>query len=270
MKKIKIGIIGCGAIGTSLAKIIRRELSGGFCVVAVCDSEEEKARALLKICPQGRVMDVRRLIAVSDLVVEAASAAVSYSVARQSLSAGKSILVMSIGGILGREMDLFSISRKTGAKFLLPSGAVCGLDGIRALSLAGISSVTLNTRKPPKALAGAAFLKTHKIDLSGIKKKTLIFSGSATEAVRAFPQNINVVALLQLAAGPRVRVRVKIWADPALRRNVHEIEVESGAARLKMSCENTASPDNPKTSYLAVLSAAASLAGFSDAVRIGS
>ncbi len=270
-KKLKVGIIGCGAIGTSLARIIEGQLSEKFSVVAVCDVFPKKAEALLNICRRAKVLaDVRRLIDVSDFVIEASSASVSYRFARQSLSAGKSILVMSIGGILGREKGLFAISRRTGARFLLPSGAVCGLDGIRALSAVGISSLTLNTSKPPEALAGAAFFKTHKVDLGGIKKKTLIFSGYAAQAVRFFPQNINVVALLQLAAGPRVKVKVQIWADPALRRNVHEIDVESKAARLKISCENTASPDNPKTSYLAILSAAASLAGFSDAVRIGS
>lgn len=270
-KKLKVGIIGCGAIGTSLAKIIEGRLSEKFCVVAVCDAQTAKAQALLRICPRARALaDARRLIAVSDLVIEASSASVSYRFARQALSAGKSILVMSIGGILGKEKGLFAISRNTGARFLLPSGAICGLDGIRALSAVGISSVTLNTSKPPKALAGAAFFKTHKVDLAAIRKKTLIFSGYAAQAVRFFPQNINVVALLQLAAGPRVKVKVQILADPALGRNVHEIDVESKAARLKISCENTASPDNPKTSYLAILSAAASLAGFSDAVRIGS
>ncbi|MDD5020163.1 MAG: DUF108 domain-containing protein [Candidatus Omnitrophica bacterium] len=269
-KKLKVGIIGCGAIGTSLAKIIESRFSEKFCVVAVCDAQIAKAKALLRICLRAKVLEARRLIAASDLVIEASSASVSYRFARQALSAGKSILVMSIGGILGKEKGLFAISRKTGARFLLPSGAICGLDGIRALSAVGISSLTLNTSKPPKALAGAAFFKTHKVDLSGIRKKTLIFSGYADQAVRFFPQNINVVALLQLAAGPRVKVKVQIWADPALCRNVHEIDVESKAARLKISCENTASPDNPKTSYLAILSAAASLAGFSDVVRIGS
>ncbi len=268
--KLKVGIIGCGAIGTSLARIIERQLSEKLSIVAVCDACQKKAEALLRICRRAKVLDAAHLIAASDLVVEAASAAVSYSIARQSLSAGKGILSMSIGGILGREKELISISRKTGARFLLPSGAICGLDGIRALSAVGISSLTLNTSKPPKALAGAAFFKTHKVDLAGIRKKTLIFSGHAAQAVKFFPQNINVVALLQLAAGPRVKVKVQIWADPALRRNVHEIDVVSTAARLKISCENTASPDNPKTSYLAILSAVASLAGFSDAVRIGS
>ncbi|MFA5039782.1 MAG: aspartate dehydrogenase domain-containing protein [Candidatus Omnitrophota bacterium] len=267
LKKIKVGIVGCGAIGGSLARMIKKDLSPFFKLAAFCDPREDRARNLLKLWPQAKVLPVSALIRSCDLVIESASAAVSGEIAELTLRAGKSILAMSIGGILGKEKELARIAEKKGGRFLLPSGAICGLDGIRALSLAGISSLTLNTYKPPAALVGAPYLKERGIDLSGITQETLVFSGNAKEAVKAFPQNINVVALLQIASG--VCVQVKIWARPGLQKNIHEIQVLSAAANLKIQCENSASPDNPKTSYLAILSAAAALKGFSQAVRVG-
>lgn len=268
MNKIKVGIIGCGAIGTSLARIIKKDFPV-FSIVAICDQAEEKTRSMLELWPKAKVSTISGVIKSSDLVIESAGAPVSYDIAKKSLLAGKSILAMSIGGILGNQKELADIAAKKGGKILLPSGAICGLDGIKALSLAGITSLTLNTYKPPKALAGAPYLKKNNIDVSSIDKETLIFSGSAKEAVLEFPQNINVVALLQIAAGAAVDVRVKIWAKPGLEKNIHEIEVLSQASNLRISCENEASPYNPKTSYLAVLSAAATLKAFSGSIRIG-
>lgn len=267
MKTINVGLVGCGAIGTSLAKMIKKDLSSDFCVVAVCDQDESRAQKLRELWPEAQISSLESLIHSCEFVIEAASASVSYDVAKMSLQAKKTVLTMSIGGILGKEKELSLLAEKTGGKLLLPSGAICGLDGIKALALAGISSLTLNTYKAPRALTGAPFLKEKGMDLSKITQETLVFSGTAEEAVRGFPQNINVVALLQIASG--ISVRVKIWARPGLERNIHMIEIVSGAANVKIECENAPSPDNPKTSYLAILSAAAVLKGFSQAMRVG-
>ena len=268
--KIKIGLVGCGAIGKSLALMVKERLKETFEITALCDLDETRAENLRKILGCGRVVPLNKLIIQSDLVIEAASAKVSFELAQTALEKKRDILLMSIGGILGHEQKLFSIARRNKRRILLPSGAICGLDGVKALSLVGIDRVTLKTFKPPQALKGASFVVKNKIDLDDIKEEKVIFSGTAQEAVEAFPQNINVVALLSIAASGLVVPRVQIYASPHLQRNVHLIEVESKAARLEIRCENVASPDNPKTSYLAILSAVAMLSGVSDVVRIGS
>jgi len=269
MKKLKIGIVGCGAIGTSLAVLINKRLNNAR-VVSLCDVDEAKARALKKKLKYGSVRSLQQVIKTCDIVVEAASAKFSFEIAKQVLLGRKDVLVMSIGGVLGREKKLFDIAKKNSARIYFPSGAICGLDGLKALIPAGIDGITLRTMKPPRALEGADYIVRNKIDLSLIKTDKVIFSGNAYEAVKAFPQNINVVALLSIAACGIAVPNVEIIASPGSTRNIHIIEIRSKAARLLIRCENVPSPDNPKTSYLAVLSAFSVISGISDVVNIGS
>jgi aspartate dehydrogenase len=267
--KLRIGIVGCGAIGSTLAKLIQKRFKKDVVITALCDTDAARAEGLKKEIRGSRVAGLDKLIALSDLVVEAASAKISFEVAQKALSAKKQVLVMSVGGILGKEKRLFDLAARCRAKIFFPSGAICGLDGIRALSLSRIKKITLTTMKPPQGLRGADYLLKHKISVDGITEDKVVFEGSALEAVKAFPQNINVVAVLSLAAAGQVVPTVKIVASPSLKRNVHLVDVESEAARIKIRCENVPSPDNPKTSYLAILSALATIAGILDRVKIG-
>jgi len=268
-KKLKIGIVGCGAIGSTLAVLLQKKFAKNIKIVALCDIDMKRARLLAGKVKEADAVSLEKLIKASDLVVESASAKVSFEIAQKALYAGKEVLVMSVGGILGKEKRLFDLAEKKKTKIFFPSGAVCGLDGIRALSLSKIKKITLTTMKPPQGLKGASYLLKHNISLDGITGDKVVFQGSAMEAVRAFPQNINVVAVLSLAAKGQVTPRVKIVASRSLKRNVHIIEVDSDAAHLKINCENVPSPDNPRTSYLAILSALAVIAGILDPVKIG-
>lgn len=268
-KKLKVGIVGCGAIGGGLAVLLKKKYGGRLRIVALCDADEEKAVALKRKIGEGRTASLEKAIALSDLVIEAASAAVSFNVARRCLKKGRDVLVMSVGGILGKEKGLYRIAASEKARLYFPSGAICGLDGIRAMSLCGIKKIVLRTSKPPQALEGAPFIVKNSIDLENLKEEKVIFRGAAKEAVSAFPQNINVVAVLSLAAGSTVDPEVEICAVPGLSRNMHKIEVESEAGQISIRCENVPSPDNPKTSYLAILSAAAAIGRILDDVQIG-
>jgi aspartate dehydrogenase len=268
-KTLKIGIVGCGAIGRSLSRLLDETPERGFEVVAFSDVDLSKAETLRLELKRGQVVSLEKLVELSDLVVEAASAKAAFEVIKAALKKKKDVLIMSIGGVLGKEKELFEISQSSGANVYFPSGAICGLDGIRALSLAGIDEITLKTLKPPAALKGADYIREQKIDLDVIKEEKVIFQGSASEAVRAFPQNINVVALLSLAARGEVVPQVRIVVSPGLKRNVHMIEVKSKAAHLKITCENVPSPDNPKTSYLAILAALATILKVKETVCLG-
>lgn len=261
MRKKRIGIVGCGAIGRSLAKFIDKELFAYAKLSVICDLDLSRAASLEKALTRSKpsITNLDTLIKKSDLVIECASAKVSYQVVRKSVLKGKDVLVMSIGGLVTKAKELFGLAKKNKVLIYLPSGAICGLDGIKALSLAGIKKVSLITRKPPKSLENVGI----------IKKEKVIFKGNALEAIKKFPKNINVSVLLSIAGIGAKKTEVKIITSPKFKRNSHEVLIESKAGTIKTLCENVAFVENPKTSYLAALSAMAVLKGIFNRVRIG-
>jgi aspartate dehydrogenase len=160
------------------------------------------------------------------------------------------------------------LAEKHGCRIRVPSGAVAGLDGMKGAREGGITSVTMETRKPPRGLAGAPWIEQQKIDLDSITKETLVFEGPATEAVKAFPANVNVVAAVSLASIGPARTRIKIYAVPGQERNQHRVTVEGEFGRLTIEIENVPS-ENPRTGKLSYLSAIAMLRELGASVQIG-
>ena len=256
----RIGIVGCGTIGRFLAKRIEKEFKESAKVVGLCDIDKKKAEELARTL-SGRVniFTLKDLIDKADLIIEAASGSISANICRKALSKSKDIMVMSIGGILKDSKRLFALASRKGAKIILPSGAICGLDGLKSAGASRIDSVTLTTRKPPRGLKGAPYIVKKKIDLDSIKNERLIFKGTAHEAVSAFPKNINVSALLSIAGIGAKKTKVCIITSPKYKRNVHEVEAKGDFGRLSTRTENLPFSENPKTSFLAALSAIATL-----------
>ncbi len=272
MDKIKIGIAGCGAIGGSLAKFIVKELSSQAKLCGLYDIDPSKSRKLSKSISKKKNLSVnslRQLIARSRLIIEAASAVSSRGIARSSLNRGRDIMIMSTGGVAGQIKELSRLAKKNNAKVYIPSGAISGVDAVKASRMGRIKSVTLSTRKNPMSFKGVKYIENRGIKPERIKRDTVLFSGPAKEAVKYFPQNINVAAVLSLAGIGRERTTVKIIATPAVKRNIHEIKIESAAGTITTRTENVLHPENPKTSFLAVLSAMATLRQIMEPVRIG-
>ena len=269
MKLKKIGIVGCGVIGSEIAKAICSDFKDAATLSALYDIDNNKAQKLAVLLKKRNIVvsSLKELIKKSDFVVEAASARVSPDIARQALSAKRDCMIMSVGGLL-EAADIFKLAKKKGCFVYVPSGALCGIDGLKAHKLAGIKKLTLVTRKPPQALKDSPYVIQHKLNLEEIKKETEIFEGSAQDAVSNFPQNINVAAVLSLAGMGKEKTRVKIICSPNS-KNIHEIEIESDAGKTFIRCENNPAPGNPKTSYLAVLSAIATLKQIFEPVKIG-
>ncbi|MDD5135955.1 MAG: DUF108 domain-containing protein, partial [Candidatus Omnitrophica bacterium] len=165
--------------------------------------------------------------------------------------------------------ELLKKAEKKGVRVYIPSGALCGIDGVKSASAGRIDSVTLTTRKPPRGLAGAPYLKENKIDLDKITGKTIVFEGSAEEAIKGFPQNVNVSAALGLAGIGAKKTRVRLVTSPDYTKNIHEVEIVGECGRIFTRTENVPSKANPKTSGLAVFSAISTLAGITRSVRIG-
>ncbi|MBN2097444.1 MAG: aspartate dehydrogenase [Candidatus Omnitrophica bacterium] len=269
-RKKKIGIIGCGTIGAELVKAIEERFSAQAELVAVCDIDQHQAEQLKRLSSaKPQILPADELIKVCDLVIEAAEAAVSFEIAQKTLTLGKDVMIMSVGGILEKRVELFKLAEEKTAHIYIPSGAIAGIDAVQAAKVANISSATLVTRKPPEGLAGAPYIKEKKIDLAKIKEETVIFAGTAAEAIKGFPKNVNVSATLSLAGIGAAKTKVKIITSPSYKTNTHEIELEGDFGKLACRTENLPSPANPKTSYLASLSAIATLSNILSNVKIG-
>lgn len=269
MDKVKVGIIGCGTIGSSLAGWVVKRFSRHARVAFLSDRNLPQA-VRLRGHLGGRISIVPwpELIRRSDVIVEAASSAVSARIAEEALRRHKKILVMSAGGLLGFHR-LGKILGHTRGRLWVPSGAIAGVDGLAAAREGKIRRVVLITRKPPRGLKDAPYFRKRNFPRLRGRREVLVFRGPAARAVREFPQNINVAAVLSLAGiGPR-RTQVEIWTSRAYRRNQHEVLVEGDFGRLKAVTSNVPAPGNPKTSTLAVLSAAAVLREIFSSVEIG-
>lgn len=267
---VNIGLVGCGAIGAEIAKAVDRGAIEAR-MVAVCDHNPKTASELIDSLEHKPVKArLDELVSLSDIVVEAASQKAVPAVSRAALENGKSLMIMSVGALADGKLlsEVRRLAREHGSRVYLPSGAIAGLDGLKSASVGGISRITLTTTKNPLGLSGAPYILEKGIDLSALSRPTLIFEGSALEAVKAFPANVNVAATLYLAAG-ETHVQVKVVADPKIQINRHEITVEGDFGRMTATVENVLSPRNPKTSYLAALSAIATLRSIVEPVKIG-
>jgi aspartate dehydrogenase len=262
-----IGIVGCGAIGRALINAVA---AGTLAVriAGVTSRTERGARdflATLQDAPPYLPSD--KLIAASDLVIEAAGGAVVPSLAEKVFAAGKDLMVISVGALLDHP-EIIETSRRTGCRLYLPSGAIAGLDGVKAACVGEIAHVTHTTRKPPAGLDGAPYLVERGISLAGLEEEREVFSGSARAACRGFPANVNVTAAVSLAGIGPDRTRVRILAVPGLRFNCHDVDVEGEFGKLHVHIENVPT-ENPKTGKLTVMSIVRAIQDVIDPVRIG-
>jgi len=269
-KKLKIGIVGCGAIGSKIAQAIVNDFKDTAVLAAVYDCELEKAFSLGSKLKNKSLscLSLEDLIKKSRLVIEAASANASYEIAKKALEAKRDALVMSVGGVVGKD-DLLALTAENNCNMYIPTGAVAGIDAIKAAKIGKIKRVQLTTRKPPAGLKGAPYILKNSINLDAMKEPTVVFEGTARSAIIAFPKNVNVAATLSMAGIGLDGTKVKIIASSNYTRNSHEIEIEAESGIVRTYVENVPSPDNPKTSYLAVLSAIATLKQILNPVKLG-
>ncbi len=267
---IKVGIIGCGTIGKELATACQKRFADGVTLEALADQDAMKARRLqTPMKPRPKIVSVDTLIRACDLVIEAASKTAAYEIAKKALSLGKDVMLMSVGGILGKEKEIFELARTHRCCLYLPSGGVVGIDGLKAARIGKIHRVTLTTRKPPQGLEDAPYVIRHKINLKNLKQEKLLFEGNALQAVKGFPKNINVSATLSLVGLGAKKTSVRIIACPHMLVNVHEVYVQGDFGSFYTRTENFPSEQNPKTSRLAILSAVATLERILRNVKIG-
>jgi aspartate dehydrogenase len=231
-----VGLIGCGAIAKLIAEAVKKK-------VVVCDElilydkDEKKAESLKNLLnfPVTVVSGVEEMLMLNPkVIVEAASQQAARDYAGRIAAEGVDLIVMSTGALLGLNLQ--------SSKIHVPSGAIGGLDALSSAALAGINEVVLTSRKNPRAL---------EMDNMGA---TVVYEGTAEEAARLYPREMNVAATLALTVKP-VKVKVQVVSDPAVQRNTHEIKVKWRFGEMLLRFANDPHPENARTSALAAWSA---------------
>ena len=265
---IKIGIAGFGTIGRVVARHIEAS-DLPLRLVAVSAGDRGRAEAAMAKLPNPvPIVDTAELVALSDVIVDSAPTAAFRDIAEAVLRAGKTLVTVS-GAALMQWPEAADLARAHGGRIILATGALLGLDAVRAAAVGTIQSVTMVTRKPVKSLVKAEHVVRNAIDLGSLTAPLKIFEGSAREGAIAFPANVNVAAALGLAGVGPDRTRLEIWADPALERNTHHIVVESDSARLELAIQNIPTAENPGTGRITAQSIVAVLNDLVGPIRIG-
>jgi aspartate dehydrogenase len=262
----RLGILGLGAIGRPVAQALTAGLPG-LTLIGVTSRDAGRARAFLADLPGAPpLLGFGELLERADLIVEAATQAALVELAPVILEAGRDLVVLSVGALLDHPEWVEQAAARS-ARIHAPSAAIAGLDGLKGAAVDGhLGSVVMETRKPPRGLAGAPGVAG--VDLDAIETPMLVFEGTAREACRAFPANVNVVAAVSLAGLGPDRTRIRIHADPTIERNRHVVTAEGAFGRLRIEIENVPS-ENPRTGKLSYLSTIAYLRDLGAPLRVG-
>lgn len=265
----RVAVAGLGAIGQAVAHALDNGSIPGCRLAAVSGRDPSKTQdfvaALSTAVPMAALED---LGAHADVIVECLPPALLSAVADPALRAGKTVVVLSAGALL-RYPELIDLAAgHAGARILVPSGAALGLDAVAAAAEGRIESARMITRKPPAGFKGAPLVVERNIDLDQLTEPVLLFEGTAREAARDFPSNLNVAVAFSLAGIGPDRTRLEVWADPGISRNTHALEVVSDSSVLRMTIENIPSA-NPKSSRITALSVIALLRKLAAPLKVG-
>ncbi len=267
-KDQRVGLAGLGAVGMPVARRLDDGIPGLVLSAVSTRDVERGRRRLAAFKTPVPVVAPEELAGAADIVVDCAPAAVFPRVAEPAIRAGRTLVAVSVGALLSHG-HLIDLAAECGARIVVPSGALLGLDAVRAAAEGDVTSITMVTRKPPAAFAGAPYLEGRGIRLDALDRPLKLFEGSAGEGARGFPANLNVAAALSLAGIGPERTRLEIWADPGVEHNTHHIEVEADSARFTMTIENVPSAENPRTGRITALSVIATLRGLVSPLRVG-
>ncbi len=262
-----VGIVGCGSIGRALLVAGDRGDLGLPIAGVTSRTASAAGEFLATLREPPPYLDLAELVERSSLLVETAGGHVVPSLADAAFAAGKDLMVISIGALL-EHPDIIEKARALGRRLYAPSGAIAGLDGIKSACRGEVDRVEMVSSKPVAALEGAPYLVDNEIPVSNLTGAQEVFHGTAREACRGFPSNLNVSAAVSLAGIGPDRTMVRIVADPSLSRNCHDITVEGEFGLLKVHIENIPS-ENPKTGRLTALSIIRAVRDAADTVRIG-
>ena len=269
MQKFTVAIAGLGSIGLKVARAIDAGRIPGLTLTAVAARDEAKAaQNLADFKTKPHIVPLTALPEHADIVIECIPAAHFRTIAEATIARGRIFMPLSVGQLISH-MDLVDRAKQTSARIMVPTGALLGLDAVRAVAEGEVHSVKIVTRKPPAGLKGAPLLVARNISVDNLTKPLQVFEGTAREAIQGFPANVNVAVALSLAGIGPDKTRVEIWADPTVTRNTHTIEVKSDSSDLTMTIASIPSPETPATGKITALSVIAALRRLTATLVVG-
>lgn len=255
-----VGIAGLGAIGSAVGRALLDGIDGLEWIAAsdIKPSEEFQNIPLVSF---------EELAERCDIVIEALPPQKVPELAKHVFEQQKTLILISSCALL-MFPEIEDMHKLSTSRIIVPSGALSGLDGVKALKNLGIKKSTIASTKPPMGFSGAPYVEEMGINLAQIETKTKIFEGNALEAAKGFPANVNVAATLSLAGIGAKETRVEIWADPDAKGNSHEINVQGEYSHISARIENMPDPANPKSSMLAAQSIVSALKDMNSAIVV--
>jgi aspartate dehydrogenase len=258
MNPLRIGIAGLGTIGFALAKLLVRETPGLVLAGVASRDTGKAAKNLSSIGQSVPVLPLHELAAQTDVVVECLPPQMLRQVAESVFRHRKDLIVLSTSGFLNN-WDLFEEAKHAGSRIIVASGAIGGLDAVRAAKQSGITSAVIRSSKPPSGFRGLPYVVERGISVDNLVAPLRLFEGSVRDGALAFPSSVNVAVAVSLAGIGPDQTRLEIWADPGITRNTHQVTISAEAADFTLTIENKPSADNPRTSSLVPHSVMAAL-----------
>jgi aspartate dehydrogenase len=258
----KVAIIGYGSIGREIISATKKGEVPNAKIVALFDKESRVISSVgydnsaLHLFTDFNEFYNSPIYSNLDIIIECASKEAVREYGKKIIESKKDLIVLSVGAFSDKEYlsELQNLSNLNNTRILVPTGAIAGLDSIKSVKKY-LESLTITTTKHPKSFAGAPFFKKSKIKLEEISKKTILYEGNAITAIEFFPANVNVAVSIALAGIGLEKTQVTIIADPTISVNKHEILAKGSFGEIHIIVQNIPSPTNPRTSYLASLSA---------------
>lgn len=244
----RIGLAGLGTVGRSVARAVAADATLGT-LVGVTTPEPDAADTLKSLGVDVPILSIADLAQTADVVVEGAPPSAFRGIAEAVLEQGRTLIACSSAGLLANA-ELVELARRHGGRILLPSCSLPGIDGVVAAAQGKIHSARIVTRKPPASLVSAPAVAEAGIDLASLDRPVRLFAGTAREAARAFPANVNVAATLSLAGIGADLTMVEVWADPGVERNTHRVEIDADSTRFSVEVANIPDPVTPRTGLL--------------------
>lgn len=267
----KLGIIGCGTMGRLIARQVGERLADLYRLEGVCSRTRAHAEALSRETGGVTVMEPEALIAACDVLVEASAASVMPSIVRSCLAARKEVITLSVGGFSLDPALLREVEASETAVHV-PSGAMAGLDGLQAMREMGLDSVTLTTVKHPRSLGDVALVDLPLPTAAELGfmsgEARLLFDGTAGEAIRRFPANVNVAVAVGLAGVGFSRTRLRLFADPRATGTLHRLAARAGDCALETFVRPSPLRENPRSSALAMYSVPALLRSLAGKLKV--
>lgn len=248
---MKVGIIGCGAIGQRLCELLPKVVPEAR-LVAVAERAASHAELRVHLDPQ-----IQLVSSADDLVeagvtlaIECAGHAALREFGPALLRNGIDLLVVSVGALADAPTEtlLHRAAVDGSAQIRIPSGAAGGLDVLTTARLAGLDRVAYRCVKPPSAWKGTP--AQTMLDLTSLSEAKVFYSAPARDAARLFPQNANFASAVALAGVGFDDTTVELCADPAATRNTHSVHATGMFGDISVQINGVALAANPKTSLL--------------------